>query len=65
MVTGDITQIDLADSHRSGLVEATKVLKNIDDVAVITLNERTLFGISIVQSIIKAYDRYNQSRKSR
>ncbi len=65
VVTGDITQIDLADSHRSGLVEATKVLKNIDDVAVITLNENDVVRHKLVQSIIKAYDRYNQSRKSR
>ena len=65
VVTGDITQIDLVDSHRSGLVEATKVLKNIDDVAVITLNEKDVVRHKLVQSIIKAYDRYNQSRKSR
>ena len=65
VVTGDITQIDLADSHRSGLVEATKGLKNIDDVAVITLNEKDVVRHKLVQSIIKAYDRYNQSRKSR
>lgn len=65
VVTGDITQIDLADSHRSGLVEATKVLKNIDDVAVITLNEKDVVRHKLVQSIIKAYDQYNQSRKSR
>ena len=65
VVTGDITQIDLADSHRSGLVEATKVLKNIDDVAVITLNEKDVVRHKLVQSIIKAYDRYTQSRKSR
>lgn len=65
VVTGDITQIDLADSHRSGLVEATKVLKNIDDVAVITLNEKDVVRHKLVQSIIKAYDRYNQSRNSR
>ncbi len=65
VVTGDITQIDLADSHRSGLVEATKVLKNIDDVAVITLNEKDVVRHKLVQSIIKAYDRYNQSKKNR
>ena len=65
VVTGDITQIDLADSHRSGLVEATKVLKNINDVAVITLNEKDVVRHKLVQSIIKAYDRYNQNKKNR
>lgn len=62
VVTGDITQIDLADSHRSGLVEATKVLKNVDDVAQITLNEKDVVRHKLVQSIIKAYDRYNQNK---
>ena len=65
VVTGDITQIDLADSHRSGLVEATKVLKNFVDVAVITLNEKDVVRHKLVQSIIKAYDRYNQNKKNR
>lgn len=62
VVTGDITQIDLADSHRSGLVEATKVLKNVDDVAQIILNEKDVVRHKLVQSIIKAYDRYNQNK---
>lgn len=62
VVTGDITQIDLADSHRSGLVEATKVLRNVDDVAQIILNEKDVVRHKLVQSIIKAYDRYNQNK---
>ena len=62
VVTGDITQIDLADNHRSGLVEATKVLKNVDDVAQIILNEKDVVRHKHVQSIIKAYDRYNQNK---
>ena len=62
VVTGDITQIDLADNHRSGLVEATKVLKNVDDVAQIILNEKDVVRHKLVQSIIKAYDRYNQNK---
>ena len=39
VITGDITQIDLTDA-RSGLVEATKILKNIDDIAFISLTEK-------------------------
>ena len=64
VVTGDVTQIDLADGKRSGLMEAVSVLKNVDDIAVITLDEKDVVRHKLVQSIIRAYDQYNQ-RKSR
>ena len=64
VVTGDITQIDLADGKKSGLMEATAVLKNVDDIAIVTLNEKDVVRHKLVQSIIKAYDQYNQ-RKNR
>ncbi len=64
VVTGDITQIDLADGKKSGLMEATAVLKNVDDIAVVTLNEKDVVRHKLVQSIIKAYDQYAQ-RKNR
>ncbi len=64
VVTGDVTQIDLADGKRSGLMEAVSVLKNVDDIAVVTLGEKDVVRHKLVQSIIRAYDQYNQ-RKSR
>ena len=39
IVTGDVTQIDLPNAGRSGLIEAVKVLKNIDDIAIMKLTE--------------------------
>ena len=42
VVTGDITQIDLPDGKRSGLIEATKILKNIDDISICTFNEKDI-----------------------
>lgn len=59
VITGDITQIDLTDA-RSGLVEATKILKNIDDIAFISLTEKDVVRHRLIQKIIKAYDRYYQ-----
>ena len=59
VITGDITQIDLADA-RSGLVDASKILKNIDDIAFITLTEKDVVRHRLIQKIIKAYDRYYQ-----
>ena len=59
VVTGDVTQIDLPDGKRSGLIEATKVLKNIDDIAVVRLSEKDVVRHSLVQEIVKAYEKYN------
>ncbi|MBQ6819023.1 MAG: PhoH family protein [Clostridia bacterium] len=62
VVTGDITQIDLADGKKSGLMEATAVLKNVEDIAIVTLNEKDVVRHKLVQSIIKAYDQYTQKK---
>jgi phosphate starvation-inducible PhoH-like protein len=63
IVTGDITQIDLPRDTRSGLIEASKLLKNIDDIAVHYFTERDVVRHRLVQKIIQAYDRY-ESEKS-
>ena len=63
VVTGDITQIDLADGKKSGLTEAVTVLKNVDDIGIVTLNEKDVVRHKLVQSIIKAYDQYAQRKQ--
>lgn len=57
VITGDITQIDLPDSRRSGLVDAMKILKNIDDISVIHFTEKDVVRHKLVQDIIKAYEK--------
>ena len=57
VVTGDITQIDLPDGKRSGLKDAVKVLKNIDDIAIWHLTGKDVVRHRLVQEIIKAYER--------
>ena len=65
VITGDITQIDLQDK-RSGLVEAVKILKNVDDIKVIHLTDRDVVRHRLIQDIIKAYEHYyeNPHRKA-
>ena len=65
IITGDVTQIDLPDSRRSGLIEAVKVLKKVDDIAICRLTERDVVRHRLVQDIIKAYERYNNKEASR
>ena len=55
VVTGDITQIDLPDGKKSGLIEATKILRNIEDIDTIRFNEKDVVRHRLVQDIIKAY----------
>ena len=57
VVTGDVTQIDLPDGKRSGLKDAVKVLKNVDDIAIHYLTGRDVVRHRLVQEIIKAYER--------
>lgn len=63
VVTGDVTQIDLPEGKRSGLVEATRVLKNIKDIAIVEFNEKDVVRHKLVQDIVKAYEKYEEGRK--
>jgi phosphate starvation-inducible PhoH-like protein len=63
IITGDVTQIDLPEPRKSGLIEAAKVLKNIDDIAIVRFTERDVVRHKLVQEIIKAYDRLSAPRR--
>jgi phosphate starvation-inducible protein PhoH and related proteins len=56
VITGDITQIDLPRNTRSGLVEARRILKTAEGVAVIHLNRGDIVRHPLVQNIIDAYE---------
>jgi len=57
IVTGDVTQIDLPDGKPSGLVNAAKVLKGVEDIAIIKFTEKDVVRHKLVQAIIKAYEK--------
>lgn len=63
VITGDITQIDLPDAKSSGLIQATKVLKDVDDIFINTFNESDVVRHRLVQDIIKAYEKFNSEKK--
>ena len=62
VVTGDITQIDLPDGKRSGLKEAVRILKNIEDIGIVRFNEKDVVRHRLVQDIIKAYEKQDEER---
>src|SRR5579883_2710515 len=60
VVTGDPTQIDLPGGLRSGLIEVIDVLRGIEGIGFVHFDERDVVRHSLVQKIVKAYERYNE-----
>lgn len=61
IITGDLSQIDLPKNQKSGLEKATRILKNIDGIAHIELDEEDVVRHRLVKAIIKAYDKDKES----
>lgn len=57
IITGDLSQVDLPKHQRSGLEKATRILKNIDGITHIELNEEDVVRHRLVKAIIRAYDK--------
>lgn len=58
VVTGDVTQIDLPRGKTSGLTEAVRVLKGVDDIDFCFLKDTDVVRHELVKKIINAYDKY-------
>ena len=63
IITGDITQVDLPSGKKSGLTEAMKILRGIDDIAIHEFNERDVVRHRLVQKIVIAYDKYEREAR--
>ncbi len=61
VVTGDPTQIDLPSGQRSGLIEVIDVLRGVEGIRFIQFDDRDVVRHNLVQKIVKAYERYNES----
>ncbi len=61
IITGDLSQIDLPKNQKSGLFKALDILKNIDGIALIRLNESDVVRHRLVKQIIRAYDKSDES----
>ena len=65
VITGDVTQIDLPGDKVSGLKEAMRVLKDVEDIAICRLNEADVVRHVIVQRIIRAYEEDENRRNGK
>jgi phosphate starvation-inducible protein PhoH and related proteins len=63
VITGDVTQIDLPNAKRSGLVEAADILKNVEGVSFNYFGEEDVVRHHLVQRIIRAYDEKARSQQ--
>ena len=65
VITGDITQIDLPPDKVSGLREAMRVLKGVEDIAILRLTESDVVRHALVQKIIRAYEEDEERRNAK
>jgi phosphate starvation-inducible PhoH-like protein len=59
VITGDVTQIDLPTGKRSGLIEAERVLSNVEGIEFVYFTEKDVVRHRLVQMIIKAYEAHS------
>ncbi|HQN98808.1 MAG TPA: PhoH family protein, partial [Bacteroidales bacterium] len=64
IITGDITQIDLPPSQKSGLIHATQILKGIQGIDFVFLDERDIVRHRLVKDIVEAYGRDNAQHQT-
>ena len=63
IVTGDMTQIDLPSSQKSGLVQAMHILKDVKGISFIELNKKDIVRHKLVTRIVEAYEKFEEKQK--
>lgn len=64
IVTGDCTQIDLPPSQKSGLIEAQRILKDVEGIAFIEMNKRDIVRHKLVTKVVEAYEKDSAKRSA-
>jgi phosphate starvation-inducible PhoH-like protein len=59
VITGDMTQIDLPRSQKSGLVEALDILKDVEGIGIVELNRKDIVRHKLVTRIVNAYENFD------
>ncbi|NDC77864.1 MAG: PhoH family protein [Chitinophagia bacterium] len=65
IITGDLSQVDLPKNHRSGLEKAIRILRNIDGIGHVELDEEDVVRHRLVKAIIRAYDHEREKQEPR
>ncbi|MBQ7510571.1 MAG: PhoH family protein [Prevotella sp.] len=64
IITGDMTQIDLPHSQKSGLIEALHILSGVEGISVVNLNGKDIVRHKLVTRIVNAYEAFDKERES-
>ena len=64
IITGDMTQIDLPHSQKSGLIEALHILNNVEGIGIVTLDRRDIVRHKLVTRIVNAYEQFDKDKDS-
>jgi phosphate starvation-inducible protein PhoH and related proteins len=62
IITGDVTQIDLPNPRRSGLLEAMEILKGVDGIRFVQFEDGDVVRHHLVQRVIRAYDSFGKQQ---
>jgi len=65
VITGDVTQVDLPRGQKSGLRQAIEVLGDVDGLSFTFFNARDVVRHSLVQKVVQAYDKFDQSQQDK
>jgi len=63
IITGDMTQIDLPRTQKSGLVEALNILRDVEGIGVVELNRKDIVRHKLVTRIVNAYEQFDKQHK--
>ena len=61
IITGDMTQIDLPRSQKSGLVEALEILRGVEGIGIVELNRKDIVRHKLVTRIVNAYEKFDKN----
>ena len=61
IITGDMTQIDLPRSQKSGRVEALEILRGVEDIGIVELNRKDIVRHKLVTRIVNAYEKFDKN----
>ena len=62
VITGDMTQIDLPKSQKSGLVEALDILRGVEGIGIVELNRKDIVRHKLVTRIVNAYEKFDKEQ---
>ena len=64
IITGDMTQIDLPRSQKSGLVEALEILRGVEGIGIVELNRKDIVRHKLVTRIVNAYEKFDSIKNN-